>query len=78
MTARMAASRCTAPLPPALGGGTLVAQWDVASGMAARGQPFGRAVSRRSYNRGRGGWGSSVQGGDLPILRPEEIRLGLF
>jgi len=31
-------------------------------------------VSRRSYNRGRGGWGSSVHGEDVPILRPEEIR----
>jgi len=31
-------------------------------------------VSRRSYNHGRGGWGSSVYGEDVPILRPEEIR----
>lgn len=31
-------------------------------------------VSRRSYNQGRGGWGSSVYGEDVPILRPEEIR----
>ncbi len=31
-------------------------------------------VTRRTYNRGRGGWGSSVHGEDVPILRPEEIR----
>ena len=31
-------------------------------------------VSRRSYNHGRGGWGSNVYGEDVPILRPEEIR----
>lgn len=31
-------------------------------------------VSRRSYNRSRGGWGSSFHGEDVPILRPEEIR----
>ena len=31
-------------------------------------------VSRWSYNRNRGAWGSSVYGDDVPVLRPEEIR----
>ena len=31
-------------------------------------------VSRWSYNRNRGAWGSSVHGEDVPVLRPEEIR----
>lgn len=31
-------------------------------------------VSRWSFNRSRGSWGSSVYGEDVPVLRPEEIR----
>ena len=31
-------------------------------------------VSRRTYSRSRGAWGSSVRGEDVPVLRPEEIR----
>jgi type IV secretion system protein VirD4 len=31
-------------------------------------------VTRTSYNRHRGGWGSSRYGDDVPVLRPEEIR----
>lgn len=31
-------------------------------------------VARRSYNLHRGGWGSSIYGDDVPVLRPEEIR----
>jgi hypothetical protein len=32
-------------------------------------------VSRTSYNTGRGGSGRTTAGDDVPILRPEEIRL---
>ena len=31
-------------------------------------------ISRRSYTRQAGGWGSSSYGEDVPILRPEELR----
>jgi type IV secretion system protein VirD4 len=31
-------------------------------------------VARRSFNKHQGGWGSSVYGEDVPVLRPEEIR----
>jgi type IV secretion system protein VirD4 len=31
-------------------------------------------VSRTTYTSGRGGWGRSTAGEDVPVLRPEEIR----
>jgi type IV secretion system protein VirD4 len=31
-------------------------------------------VARRSYNLHRGGWGCSIYGDDVPVLRPDEVR----
>jgi type IV secretion system protein VirD4 len=31
-------------------------------------------VARTTYSTGRGGWGKTTAGEDVPILRPEEIR----
>jgi type IV secretion system protein VirD4 len=31
-------------------------------------------IARTTYSSGRGGWGKTTAGEDVPILRPEEIR----